>query len=204
MNDPRFDRAVCAFLAVSSDDPERVRVDGVERPRELVHAERLVVWVKRLEPEASEALRLAAHCQHIGRYLTPRSTYDEGRIGYLKWRADLAKAHATRASEILREAGYGAATIDAVRQINLKLGLRTNPDVQTIEDALCLSFLEFEFAEFCEKHPDDKLVQILVKTWRKMSARAHERALKLPLAGRELALVGRALGLDGSDGGKSA
>ena len=193
MTESRFDRAVRAFRAVSAQDPEQVVIDGAPRARELVQSERLARWVDRLAPGASEALRLAAQCQHIGRYLTPRATYPEGRIGYLKWRTDLAKAHAARSAEILAQAGYDGATIDAVRLINLKQGLRTNPDVQRMEDALCLSFLEHEFAEFAEKHDDEKLIEIVVKTWRKMSPRGHELALALPLTGRSAELVGRAL-----------
>lgn len=190
MTDPRFERALRAFQAVSAGDPEHLN-DG--RPRELVQAEHLAAWIDRLEPNASEALRLAAHCQHLGRYLVPRSTYPEGRIGYLKWRSDLAKGHAQRSAEILAEAGYDQATIDAVQRINLKQQMRLHPDVQTMEDALCLTFLEHEFAEFADKHDDQKLIEILAKTWRKMSPRAREAALALPLGGRPAELVARAL-----------
>jgi hypothetical protein len=193
MSESRFDRAIRAFREVSARDPEQIEIAGEARPKELVHSEWLVQWVERIEPAASEALRLAAHCQHIGRYLVPRATYPEGRIGYLKWRTDLAKTHATRSAEILRGAGYDTATIDAVRLINLKQGLLRNPEVQVMEDALCLTFLEHEFAEFAGKHDDQKLIEILVKTWRKMSAHGREFALALPLSGRPAALVARAL-----------
>lgn len=190
MTDPRFEQALRAFQTVSAGDPEHLN-DG--RPRELVQAERLAAWIDRLEPQASEALRLAAHCQHLGRYLVPRSTYPEGRIGYLKWRSDLAKGHAQRSAGILAKAGYDQNTIDAVQRINLKQQMRLHPDVQTMEDALCLTFLEHEFAEFADKHDDQKLIEILAKTWRKMSPRAREAALRLPLAGRPAELVARAL-----------
>jgi hypothetical protein len=190
MTDPRFEQALRAFQAVSAGDPEHLS-DG--RPRELAQAEHIAAWIDRLEPHASEALRLAAHCQHLGRYLVPRSTYPEGRIGYLKWRSDLAKGHAQRSAEILAKAGYDQNTIDAVQRINLKQQMRLHPDVQTMEDALCLTFLEHEFAEFADKHDDQKLIEILAKTWRKMSPRAREAALGLPLAGRPAELVARAL-----------
>jgi Domain of unknown function (DUF4202) len=125
----------------------------------------------------------------------PRGDFPDGRIGYLTWRKSLARRHADRAAEILREAGYDDALIGEVRAINLKQGLRANPDTQTMEDALCLSFLEFELEEFAQKHDDDKLVDIIQKTWGKMSERGHARALELapslpPKAG---ALVQRAL-----------
>jgi len=190
MTDPRFERALSAFRSVSAGDPEQLP-DG--RSREWVQAERLAAWIDQLEPHASEALRLAAYCQHLGRYLVPRSTYPEGRIGYLKWRSDLAKRHAQRSTEILTEAGYDPATIEAVQRINLKQQMRLYPDVQTMEDALCLTFLEHEFAEFADKHDDQKLVEIVAKTWRKMSPRAREAALGLPLEGRPAELVKRAL-----------
>ncbi len=189
----RFDTAVAHFLEQNARDPNHVIVDGVTRPKEQVAAERLAAWVQKLEPEGSEALHLAAYCQHLRRWEIPRSSYDPDRLGYLKWRKDLASFHADQASAVLRAVGYDDATVDAVRQINMKLGLRTNPDSATMEDALCLSFLEHEFAEFAAKHPDDKVIDIVRKTWRKMSERGHSLALTLALDGRAAELIGRAL-----------
>jgi hypothetical protein len=189
----RLTRAIEAFRAENARDPHTLVEGGRTRPKELVHAERLAAWVERLDPEASEALRLAGYCQHLRRWERPREDYAPGRIGYLKWRKDLSRFHADHASEILRGLGYEEDVIQAVRQINLKQGLKSNPDVQTMEDALCLSFLEHELAEFADKHPDDKVVDIIAKTWGKMSERGHQHALSLPLEGRVQALVGRAL-----------
>ena len=189
----RFDTAVAHFLEQNARDPNHVIVDGVTRPKEQVAAERLAAWVQKLEPEGSEALHLAAYCQHLRRWEIPRSSYDPDRLGYLKWRKDLASFHADQASAVLRAVGYDDATVDAVRQINMKLGLRTNPDSATMEDALCLSFLEHEFAEFAAKHPDEKVIDIVRKTWRKMSERGHSLALTLALDGRAAELIGRAL-----------
>jgi uncharacterized protein DUF4202 len=189
----RLKHAIALFRAENSQDPTFVLDRGEPRPRELVDAERLGVWVARLAPDASEALTLASHCQHLRRWESPRESYEPGRIGYLKWRKDLARFHADNSARILREAGYDSDVIEAVRAINLKQGLRTNPDVQTMEDALCLSFLEHELEEFVQKHADDKVIDIIAKTWRKMSERAHEQALKLPLAGRAGRLVEHAL-----------
>jgi hypothetical protein len=193
MEEARFARTVAAFHAVSALDPTLQNDGSGARPRELVQAEELAAWLVRLSPDASEALRLAAHCQHIGRYQLPRSSYPEGRSGYLRWRADLARKHAETAEGILREQGYDATTIEHVRRIVLKQNRTSDAEVQTMEDALCLAFLEHEFAEFASRHDDDKLVQILRKTWRKMSERAHGLALELPLDARALALVTRAL-----------
>jgi hypothetical protein len=190
----RFTRAVQAFDAANTEDPNRVMDGGAPRPRELVDAERLSHWVSRLAPDASEALRLAARCQHIRRWESPRSTYPEGRIGYLEWRKALSRFHATTAGEILRAAGYDDETIERVRFINEKKSLKVDPDVQTMEDALCLVFLEYEIEEFATKHPEHKLIDILQKTWRKMSDRGHAEALGLPMSAGVLALVKRALG----------
>lgn len=189
----RFARALDAFAAVSAQDPAREAVAGEARPRELVQSERLAAWVERLAPHASEALRLAAHCQHIGRFRVPRSSYPEGRSGYLRWRSELAKLHAETADGVLAGLGYDALTIEQVRRIVRKQNLSTDPEVQIMEDALCLCFLEHEFAEFASRHADDKLIDILRKTWRKMSQRARELALGLPLGDRATALVTRAL-----------
>ena len=186
-------RAIAAFAAENARDPRSVQDAGQERPRELVDAERLAAWVARLEPEASEALVLASHCQHLRRWEIPRSDYEAGRLGYLKWRKALARFHADQAGEILRGLGYPEDVLLLVRQIQLKQGMSLHPDVQTMEDALCLSFLEHELGEFARQHPDDKVIDIIAKTWGKMSERAHQLALGLPLGARELSLVQAAL-----------
>lgn len=193
MDDARFQQALAAFDRANAEDPHRVSVDGQPRPRELVAAEQLYAWVLRLQPDAPEPVLLAARCQHLKRFAIPRSTFPEGRTGYLQWRTRLGRFHADEAEAILRQVGYDDATIAAVRRLNLKQGLKTDPNTQLIEDALCLSFLEHEFAEFAAKHDPDKVVDIVRKTWRKMSERAHDQALKLPLPAEALALVQRAL-----------
>lgn len=189
----RFARAVAAFDAANAEDPNRLTVDGQERPRELVQAERLAAWVAKLEPLASEALSLAAHCQHLRRWEIPRNSFPAGRVGYLQWRTQLGRFHAEAAARILEQAGYERPLIDEVRRINLKQNLHSNPDSQTMEDALCLSFLEFEFEEFCTKYPPEKVLEVVQKTWKKMSSRAHQAALHLPLSPASLAVVTRAL-----------
>jgi len=190
-----FDAACRAFDALNAADPVTEIVDGVPRPRLLVQAERLARWVGRLDPEPSEALRLAAHCQHLERWKIERGDFPEGRTGYLQWRTKLGRFHAARAREVLEKLAYDDATIDAVERILTKQNLRSSRDSQTMEDALCLVFLEHEFEAFLAKYPDEnKAVDILQKTWRKMSDRGHRAALTLPLGERAKALVGRALG----------
>jgi hypothetical protein len=194
----RRSRAIAAFKAENARDPNRIQDGAEQRPRELVDAERLAVWVQRVAPHASEALTLASHCQHLRRWELPRAEYEPGRVGYLKWRKALSKFHADRAGEILRSLGYDAATLEAVRQINLKQGMQHNPEVQAMEDALCLAFLEHEIGEFSAKHADDKLIDIIAKTWGKMSETARRMALELPLDERVAGLVGQALARDSS------
>jgi hypothetical protein len=193
MDEARFRRAIAAFDRENSEDPTSELEGGVLRPKELVDAERLSAWVERLDPEASEALRLAARCQHIRRWEIPRDRYPDDRVGYLKWRTELGRFHADTAARILAEAGYDQTTIDDVRKINVKQGLHSNSDTQTMEDALCLSFLEHEFDAFAAKHSEEKLVHILRKTWRKMSARGKAEAQELELSARAQALLRTAL-----------
>jgi hypothetical protein len=119
--------------------------------------------------------------------------YPEGRVGYLKWRKDLSKKHADLATKVLFDVGFDQAVIEQVRKINMKQELKTEPDCQAMEDALCLSFLEHEYSEFCAKHEDSKVIDIVQKTWRKMSERGHELALTIGLTGRAGELVQQAL-----------
>jgi hypothetical protein len=193
MSGARFTAAIAAFDRANSEDPN-VEIDGgVEYPREWLDAQRLAAWVDKLEPHASEALRLAARCQHLQRWRIPRSAYPSGRVGYLQWRTQLGRFHADEAEKILREVGYGDDMVEAVRRINTKQGLHSNPDTRIMEDALCLSFLEHELERFATQHSDEKLVNILRKTWNKMSERAREVALGLPLSERVKQLIARAL-----------
>jgi hypothetical protein len=191
----RFEEAVRRFASVNSADPNRIQAGGELRPRELVDAERLVRWVQQIAPDASPALRLAAHCQHLERWKIPRSSYPEGRTGYLLWRKELGRFHADRSGEILRGVGYDEETIRRVQTINQKKSIKLDADVQAMEDALCLAFLEYEIDEFAAKHEDDKIVEILRKTWRKMSERGHAAALGLGYSERVGVLVQRAVGL---------
>src|SRR5262249_21136935 len=155
--------------------------------RELVYAEWLTNWVLRLCPQASEELRLAARSQHLCRWMVPRSSYPMTRPGYLKWRERLKQFHAQKAGEILLELGYSMATITRVQSLNLKKGFPQDPDTRVLEDALCLVFLEHQLAELAEKTSEDKMVNALQKSWKKMTAAARKLALGLAYAPREKA-----------------
>jgi len=193
MSDERFSRAVRAFDALNSADPT---LDASGRPRELAKADWLSGWISRLEPEASVALRLAARCQHLMRWTVKRSEFPDGPAGYHAWRRHMAEFHAQEAEKVLREAGYQDDMVTSVRRIVLKQGMKQHADVQCMEDALCLSFLEHDLGGFARGQNEEKLLRILRETWRKMSPRAHALAAELlPSLPEELrALVARALG----------
>ena len=189
----KFAAAVRRFDEENSRDPNQEIVDGVSQPREMLYAQRLTNWVLRLAPAASEALRLAARCQHICRWESPRENYPMTRPGYLKWRADLKKFHAEKSGAILREVGYDDDSIRRVQELNLKKNFPVDAETRTLEDALCLVFLEFQFADLAAKTAEDKTINALQKSWGKMTEAARSEALKLNYGEREKALLHRAL-----------
>lgn len=188
----RLRAAMARFDQANADDPNRELVDGAEQPRELVYARRMTATLERFAPDAPEAVRLAVRCQHIRRWTVPRDTYPEGRDGYRRWRTDLARFHAETAGAILREVGYGEDTIERVGALLRKERLKADPQVQLLEDVACLVFLQHYLPAFAARHDNAKLVDILGKTWRKMSARGRAAGLALDLEPRVRALVSRA------------
>lgn len=189
----RFAAAIRRFDEENARDPNTEIVDGVSHPRELLYARRLTDWLLRLRPDASEPLRLAARCQHLCRWVSPRSAYELTRPGYLKWRAELKKFHAEKSGAILREVGYPDEVIAQVQALNLKKHFPADPDSRVIEDALCLVFLQFQFAELAAKTDDDKMVNALKKSWAKMTPQGHAAALTLAYGTHEQQLIARAL-----------
>ena len=194
----RLDLAIAAIDAANADDPNRIEVDGVDRPKGLTHARMVDAWVRRLQPDASEALLLAARAHHVRRWTVPRDSFPTGRSGYLRWRAHLRGLHADEAERLLRSVDYDDATIERVRQIVLKQGLTrdpatTDPEVQTFEDGLSLVFLETQFAELSARLDDDeKMARIIARTLRKMSARGREAARDLAYDERSGAILEQA------------
>jgi hypothetical protein len=185
----KFAAALRRFDEENSRDPNRES----SQPRELLYAQRLTNWVSQLCPDASEELRLAARCQHICRWESPREDYPMTRAGYLKWRADLKKFHAEKSGAILREVGYDDETIRRVQDLNLKKNFPADAETRTLEDALCLVFLEFQLADLAAKTAEDKTINALQKSWVKMTEAARAEALKLNYAAREKDLLKRAL-----------
>jgi hypothetical protein len=189
----RFKRALARFDEENSRDPNHEMIDGLQRPRELIYAQWLTDWVLRLCPDASEVLRLAARCQHLRRWEVPRNSYPMTRVGYLQWREGLKKFHAQRAGEILKEVDYPQEIIKRVQNLNLKKDFPKDPGTRVLEDALCLVFLEHQFADLAAKTAEDKMINAVQKTWKKMTEQARARALELPYGEKEQKIIAKAL-----------
>lgn len=185
----KFNAAIRRFDEENARDPHQEN----GQPRELLYAQRLTNWVLKLSPAPSEPLQLAARCQHICRWQSPRENYPMTRAGYLKWRADLKKFHAEKSGQILREVGYDEEMIHRVQELNLKKNFPADAEVRVLEDALCLVFLEFQFAALAAKSDDEKMINALRKSWEKMTENARTEALKLNYDEREKNLIARAL-----------
>ncbi|ACB74258.1 DUF4202 domain-containing protein [Opitutus terrae] len=179
-----YARAREAIDAAHAADPNRTPAG---QPAELVYANRMEAWVQRVAATPTPLLRLAARCQHLERWSVPRSTFPDGKPGYLAWRRSLYTKQAERARELLLAAGMQPAVAAEVATWVSKTGLKANAGTQALEDAACLVFLENEIAAFAAQHvdyPREKFVEIIRKTWRKMSpeAQALARQLELPPA----------------------
>jgi hypothetical protein len=184
-----FGRAIAAIDAAHAADPEK---DASGAAKELVYARRMSAWLERLAPQASDALKLAVRCQHLRRWAIPRSAYPDGKIGYLRWRKDESLAHAALAGDILAQAGYGA-DVKHVQSLIKKERIKHDAEAQLLEDTACLVFLEYEFGAFAARHEEAKIVEILRKTWGKMSPRGQREALGLQFAAPLGAIVAKAL-----------
>ncbi len=181
-HDPRFDRAFEIIDELNRQDPTAIEIGGESVPRELAHSRLMTDWVLRLQPDASAELLLAARAHHLRRWQVPRDSEPAGRSGYLRWRAGLQEFHAAGAARALAEAGYDEATTDRVGAIIRKHDLRRDPEVQVLEDALCLVFLETGFAALRAKQGDEQTAEILRKTLKKMSPAGRRHALRLDLS----------------------
>ncbi len=173
--------------AANSADPNQVAADGKEWPKELLYSERMSDMLERYNPDTDYAMKLAIRAQHIERWKSPRNAYPMHRIGYLKWRKDLYKIQANRTAELMLQAGFDEAEIERASNAVAKQNIKGNPDTQLLEDVTDLVFMEHYMLEFVGKHPDyseQKWIEIIQKTWNKMSSNAHQFALsgaiKLP------------------------
>ncbi len=193
----RLQRTLAAFDAANSEDPNRELdqegADGEQHPKELLYAQRMTRCLAHFCPEASEVLQLAARAQHIRRWEIPRDTYPMDRAGYKRWRGQLALFHGETAGQIMAEQGYDQTTIERVKELLLKRRLQRDAEVQTLEDVICLVFIRYYLADFASKHPRDKLVDIIRKTWNKMSPKGQQAALQLPLDSELQSLLAESL-----------
>ena len=187
-----LEAAFDAIDAANAGDPHTITVRGSERPKEQAHAELAVEWVRRLVDEPSDALLLAARAHHVRRWEIPRSSEPEGRAGYLRWKRRLQQHHADVVGEVL--AGLvDPVVVERVQSIVRKEALRTDPEVQALEDALCLVFVETQFGELADQLGEDHMVDVVAKTLKKMSPAGRSAALELPLDESAVRIVGRAL-----------
>lgn len=190
----KFEQAIAQFDALNSKDPNIEVFEGVNYPKEVLYAQRMSQRLLAFAPNASEVLQLAARCQHLCRWEIARSDYPIGKVGYHQWRNSLKRLHADKANKVLTAIGYEEELIERVQFLVLKKQLKKDTETQTLEDVICLVFLEFYFIPFAAKHTEEKVVDILRKTWRKMSEKGQAAALKLPLSEEAKILVGKALG----------
>ena len=186
-----LDQVFAAIDAANAKDPGRD--PETREPAALLYGHRMSGRLAQLLPGAEDALAIAVRGQHIERWTIPRSAYPLDRVGYLLWRNELKDHHARRLAEIMAAAGYDANAIDRVKGIVRKERLKADPQAQALEDVACLVFLEFYAADFAGKHEEAKVIDIVRKTWRKMSPQGHAAAAQLALDAEVARIVSRAL-----------
>lgn len=192
-DDPRLREAFAVLDGIHREDPSTDAAGPANILASLDYHERLGRWVVRLAPDASAALRLAAHSQHVRRWAIPRDSYPLTRKGYREWRDALGRFHARTAAEVLARVGYDSNTVARVEQLLRKQRLRSDPEAQALEDAACLVFLEVQLEDFSRGHTEEKLLHILRRTWKKMSPAGRDLALQLELPEAAAGLLRKAV-----------
>ncbi|WP_010523414.1 DUF4202 domain-containing protein [Aquimarina agarivorans] len=193
MNTLQINKAYEAFDHANKKDPNTEIVDGKSVSKELIYGQRMTKVLNDFAPDANVALRLAARSQHICRWEIPRSAYEMNRVGYLKWRTELKKFHAKIASDILNRLNFEQTIIERVAFLLEKKHLKKDNDTQTLEDVICLVFLNYYYETFRQKHTDEKVIDIVKKTWKKMSKTGHQAALAILYSEQGLALIQKAI-----------
>ena len=192
-----FEAASKWIDAENAQDPNSEIHETVSHPKELLYSKRMYERLMTFNPQASESLQIAAKAQHICRWKITRESYPMDRIGYLKWREELKKFHATTTATILQKAGCDAVFIARVSFLIEKKLLKKDAETQCLEDVICLVFLEFYMDPFVQKHQTEteKVKNIIVKTWHKMSEKGQQEALKIKYSTFNFELIKDALGL---------
>ncbi|UGU16890.1 DUF4202 domain-containing protein [Sinomicrobium kalidii] len=189
----KFEMAIGRIDAENAEDPNVETVNGVTFPKELLYARRMTEKLLDFYPEASGELQIAARAQHICRWKIDRKQYPMDRVGYLKWREALKKFHAEKTSEILKDLGFEDTFAERVSFLIRKKQLKKDEETQILEDVVCLVFLQYYFDDFAAKHPEEKIIDIVQKTWAKMSESGQQAALELKLSPEASGLVKKAL-----------
>ena len=189
----QIDDAIAQIDAANALDPNTETFEGESYPKEVLYSRRMTAWLEKVSPEAEDFMQTAARAQHIRRWEIPRTDYPEGKKGYHHWRTTLYGYHADKAAEIMRNCGYDEEVTEKMRQLLLRRNLRSRIDMQTLEDVICLVFLENYFADFSSKYDEEKMIGIIQRTWAKMTPRGHEIALTLDIPEEPLNLVKKAL-----------
>jgi hypothetical protein len=194
MDEERLQRVLAAIDAVNAEDPNKVELDGRQEPAELVYGRRITETLRRMVAAPSEPMRIAARGQHTGRWRLARRSYPEGRAGYLAWRREQRVNQAKRLGQIMATEGYGADDIARVGALIRKENMRADAEVQVFEDVICVMFFEHYLRDFLPRVTEEKLAEILVKTWGRMSPLGRRHALMLDLPQTVTHLMQRELG----------
>lgn len=195
MTPTSFQNAIEWIDAENAQDPNQETHQNESFPKELLYSDRMYKKLMDFEPNASQEIQIAAKAQHICRWKIARESYPMNRVGYLKWREELKKFHAQTTAEILEKAGYSSEFIARVSFLIEKKLLKKDAETQLLEDVICLVFLDFYLDDFVQKHDREKLKNIILKTWNKMSDKGHQAALKINYKSENLELIKEALGL---------
>lgn len=189
----QLQKALIEIDAKNSQDPNNEITNNNSVAKELIYGQRMTQVLNTFEPNASIALQIAARGQHICRWEIPRNSYEMNRVGYLTWRTELKKFHAQKVSEILSLLNFDTETIERVSFLIQKKQLKRDHETQMLEDVICLVFLNYYYDPFHKKHSEEKVIDIIQKTWKKMSPKGHEFALKINYSDEGLSLIKRAL-----------
>lgn len=185
----RLALAVAAIDTANAEDPNRYD-DG--RGLALVQGELASRWADRLTDSPAEPVVLAVRAHHLKRWEIERSSYPEGRAGYLRWRRDNKAHQADSAGVILAALGYDRSTVQRVQELLRRKGLGSDPDTQLVEDSACLVFLETQFDAMVARLERDHLVRVVAKTLAKMSPEAVALTAEIELSDAAAGIVAQA------------
>ncbi len=191
--DPKFETTIVDIDLLNAKDPNLEIENGKLIPKELLYSKRMTDMLAVFCPEASEVLKIAVRAQHIQRWTSPRENYPMDRKGYLLWRTELKKFHGALTAGIMKNNGYPEEEMEKVDGLINKRRMKTDPEAQTLEDVVCLVFLRYYFDDFIAKHPNEKIIDIVQKTWKKMSEKGHVAAMGLKHSEKALGIIGKAL-----------